>query len=432
MSIGLLLRAKSQHNFFSRLAGHQKPSQLLKEMEGWIGDYCQDLRATTYIGQRDTNPTLFCGLHPAAEDLEISFIGQGQLTVSANTSSAGPGYHIFVCDMLHKLGDRFRLQWEEQNEEYQDETGYFHSGDRDLVFAEMTNWLQTLASWFFDGTLKDKVHPTRLAMSLDTGFTWDARAITPLGPRDEDWLKAVAQNGNRGQDFFAWWNPELDAEYLLRRALVRIWSDVRWRPPSDDAEKQVLSYIADSLETAYKLNANLQYPWAEWAEILRYLARLDDEHRFVHDRAGATQPTIGYRRRDVAVQLPGNWWITVPGSFSDFQPDENHNYCALDPPREVWVTSYTFNGDLPALFKLQRDEILKKESVLVHEAENYVAWAEIRKQADQGKEWFLLTSSNVGLGNRAVCTIVFMDTEDRDWAIGVWKSLKPPQPLSTQ
>jgi hypothetical protein len=207
---------------------------------------------------------------------------------------------------------------------------------------------------------------------------------------------------------------------------------VRWRPPADDAEKHVLTYIADSLETAYKLDANLQYPWAEWAEILKYLARLDDEHQLVHDRAGLTRPAMGYRRRDVTVQLPGNWWITVPGSFGDFRPDENHNYFALDPPREVWVTSYTFKGDLPALLESQREEIRKKESVLVHEAQNYIAWAEINRQAADGKEWFSLSSSNAGLGNRAVCTIIFTDPEDRDWAIGVWKSLQPPQPPSAQ
>jgi hypothetical protein len=431
MSVGLLLRAKLKRNFLSKLAATKSPNQLLKEIEQWALGYCQDLRATTYIGQRDANPTLFCRLHPAAEDLEISFIEDGQLTVSANTSSAGPGYHTFVCDMLHKLGDRFRLQWEEPNEEYQDETGYFHSGDSQHLFAQMSTWIKTIASCFFDGTLKDQ-HAIRLAMPLDVGFTWEAAAITPLGPRDDDWLQKTAEDGYKGQDFFAWWNPGLNAEYFLRRALVKIWADVRWRFPVNNHERQTLSYVADSLKTAYELDATLTYPWAEWSEILRYLDRIDDEHQFVHDRAGTTQPTMGYRRHDVTVQLPGNWWVSVPGSFGDFQPDENHNYFALDPPREVWVTSYTFKGDLPALLQSQRDEIRKKESVLVHEAQNYIAWAEIKSQADKGKEWFTLTSSNVGLGNRAVCTVVFMNPEDRDWAIRVWKSLQPPQAPSTQ
>lgn len=431
MSLGLLLRAKLKRGFLSKLAATKSPDQLLKEIEQWALGYCQDLRATTYIGRCDANPTLFCRLHPAAEDLEISFAGEGQLTASANTSSAGPGYHMFVCGMLHKLSDRFRLQWEEPNEEYQDETGYFHSGDSQQLFAEMSTWIKTIAGWFFDGTLKDK-HAIRLAMPLDVGFTWEAAAITPLGPRDENWLRKTAEDGYNGQDFFAWWNPGFNAEYFLRRALVKIWADVRWRPPANDQERQTLSYVADSLKTAYELDATLTYPWAEWAEILRYLDRIDGEHQFVRDRARASHPAMGYRRRDVTVQLPGNWWITVPGSFGDFQPDENHNYCALDPPREVWVTSYTFKGDLPALLESQRDDIRKKESVLVHEAQNYVAWAEIKSQSNGGKEWFTLTSSNAGLGNRAVCTIVFMNPEDRDWAIRVWKSLQPPQAPSTQ
>jgi hypothetical protein len=431
MSVGLLLRAKLKRTFLGKLTGHQKPDQLLKVMEQWLGDFCQDLRATTYIGQRDTNPTLFCRLHPAAEDLEISFIEDGQLTVSANTSSAGPGYHIFVCDMLHKLGERFRLQWDEPNEEYQDEAGYFHSGDSQKLFAEMSTWIKTIAGWFFDGTLKDKQHAIRLAMPLDVGFTWEATAITPLGPRDENWLRKTAEDGYNGQDFFAWWNPGLNAEYFLRRALVEIWADVRWRAPVNDQERQTLNYVAGSLKTAYELDATLTYPWAEWSEILRYLHRIDDEYAFVH-RAGTNQATMGYRRHDVTVQLPGNWWVTVPGSFSDFRPDGNHNYFAVDPPREVWVTSYTFKGDLPALLEAQRAEIRKKESVLVHEAQNYIAWAEIKSRTDEGKEWFTLTSSNVGLGNRAVCTVVFMNPEDREWAIGVWKSLQAPQALPAQ
>src|SRR5690349_15037902 len=107
MSIGLLLRAELKRNFLSKLAGTKTPDQLLSKMERWVLDDCRDLRSTSYIGQRDTNPTLYCRLHPAAEDMEISFIGDGELTASANTSSAGPGYHIFLCDMLHRLGERF-------------------------------------------------------------------------------------------------------------------------------------------------------------------------------------------------------------------------------------------------------------------------------------------------------------------------------------
>ena len=423
-----------KRGFLSRLARAKRPDQLLVDIEEWVSNYCRELRPTTYVGQRDGNATLFCRLHPAAEDLEFTLTEDAHLTASAATSSAGPGYHIFACDMLHKLAEPFHLQWQDADEEeYLDETGYFHSGNPNQVFAEMTRWLRVIAGWFFDGILKDKDNAVRLAMSLDTGFTWDnARAVTPLGPRDENWLRKTAEDGNNGQDFFAWWNPELDAQYFLRRALVKIWADVRWRPPINKREQQTLSYITDSLEAAYKLDATLNYPWAEWAEILSYLQRSNAENRFVLDRAGIMQPTAGYRRNEVAVQLPGNWWINVPGSFSDFEPDENHNYFALDPPREVWVTSYTFKGDLATILQSQWKEIRKKESALVHQAENYIAWAEIEKKSDGATEWYSLTSSNAGLGHRAICTIIFVKPEDREWAIQVWKSLQPPQGAAEQ
>lgn len=427
MSVGLLLKSKLKRGFLTRLAGGRRPDQLLSQMEGWIREYCADLRATTYIGERGGKPTLFCRLHPAAEDLEICFNAPDQVTASANTSTVGPGYHIFVCDMLHRLGERFHAQWDEPNEEYFDETGYFHSGDREQAFAEMTAWLKGLANLFFDGTLKDETHATRLAMPVDVGFDWDTRAITPLGPRDLDWLKKTAADGKQGQDFFAWWSPAMNAEYFLRRALVRMWSDVRWRQPADDRERDVLTYIDDSLNTAYNLDSSLAFPWAEWAEIRDCLGARNEKDELVHEQARGIQPLIGYRRRDVALQLPGNWWITLPGSFSDFVPDKDHNYCALDPPREVWVTSYTFKGDLRKILHSQQDEIGKKESVLVHQADDYIAWAEIKKKSDRGQEWFSLSSSNVGLGHRAVCTIVFMKPEDREWAIRTWKSLRPPK-----
>lgn len=354
MSIGLLVKSEFRQGFASRLLGKKRPNRVLGEMEKWVLEYCADLRASTFIGQREAKPTLFCNLHPAAENLEISLRDPDHVTASANTSTVGPGDHIFVCDVLHKLGERFHLQWEEPSDDFRDETGYFHSEDRQQVFVEMKAWLKGVANMFFDGTLKGQGHPVRLAMPLDVGFSWDARSITPLGPRDADWLKRVAENPDNGTDFFAWWNPVLDAEYFRRRALVKIWSEVRWRPPINDTEKDVLSYVADSLETAYKLDSGLEYPWAEWAAILGYLQRSVNEYPFPRELA-TTTPSIGYRRHDVTVQLPGNWWITLPGSFSNFKPDKNHNYCALDPPREVWATSYRFKGDLHKPLQSQRD-----------------------------------------------------------------------------
>ena len=59
----------------------------------------------------------------------------------------------------------------------------------------------------------------------------------------------------------------------------------------------------------------------------------------VRERATGT-PAIGYRRGHVTVTLAGGWRIRVPGSFSDFNFNHENDLFALDPPREVWFTSY--------------------------------------------------------------------------------------------
>src|SRR5205085_11160621 len=115
----------------------------------------------------------------AAEDVELWLGPQGDLLVSATTTSVGPGYHIFLCDVLHKLGEQFEIRWEDSGEEFLDETGYFHSGNRDEPVGEMLAWLRALASSFLDGTLENDGHSAiLLCMPLDSGFQWDAAAIT--------------------------------------------------------------------------------------------------------------------------------------------------------------------------------------------------------------------------------------------------------------
>lgn len=431
LSVGLSLRAKVSGGALAWLGRRQPPDEMLKKMEAWVLEYCADLGASTFLGTRDDQPTLYCKLHPAAEDLEISLVNSTCIEATANTSSVGPGYHVFVCDMLRALGKRFNATWQGPSEEYGDEADYFFSGDREAVFRHMTAWIRALSGLFFDGTLKHQ-EKIRLAMPLDIGFEWKAEAITPTGPRDSEWLKRTSQNGEAGRDFFSWWMPGLNAEYFLGRALVRMWSEVRWRKPINERERGVLGYVVDSLLTAYRLDPGLNYPWVEWAEMLAFLGRGDAEYDFVRQHALHSQSYIGYRRLDVSVQLPGFWWITLPGTFSDFEADENHNYFALDPPREVWVTSYSFKGDLPKLLESHRAEVREEKPELVHEQNNYISSASIAHKVDNGHEYYLLQAVGAGLGCRAVQSIIFTDPVEREWAIGVWKSLKPPQSPSDQ
>jgi hypothetical protein len=330
--------------------------------------------------------------------------------------------------MLRKLGSRFQLTWIRDNEEYFDEADYFFSGHQERVFTEMTGWLKGLCDCFFSGVFEEERGdmPTALCLRMFVSFEADARAVTPLGPRDLAWLKKVSEDGHQGSDFFAWWKPGLNAEYFLGRALARMWTDIRWRNPVNDTEREALDYVAHSLETAFKLDPDLSYPWAEWAQILDLLERNDPENDFV--RSGPHDvPTIGYRRRNVAVTLPGYWVLKVPGSFSEFEADEEGDFSSQDPPRVIWFTSYTFADDPERRFAQARKEILERGPGLLEERDGYIGQAEIQQKGEDEERYFVLTSSNVCKKGKAIVSVVFTDPEDQAWAEAMWRSLQPPR-----
>jgi len=422
VSIGLYLLAK----FNSPV---QDPDRLLQQMAAWIHQQYSDFLPQTRQGFVETYPTLFCQLHPAAEELELSLIDLDHLRASANTSTVGPGYHIFICSLLQAWARDFDASWltsEEVGEDYWDEAEYFFTRDQQQVFYHMTSWLQALAEGFFDGTLEPFERAIVLCMSMDVQFESDQLAITPLGPRDRAWLLETSRDGAKGKDFFAWWAPELNAEYFLGRALVQMWSQVRWRTPANEAERNLLQDVANSLHIANKLNPSLNYPWTEWAEVLEFLGSDDEEKVWVRAQSKAPS-TIGYRRNNVTVTLADNWSLRLPGSFSDFNADEDNDFCALDPPREIWFTAYRFTVPLSDQgFESKRQEILQSQPELLHEAKDYIAKATIQEMfRETGQRYFVLGSSNVHRSKRAVCTILFEKPKDREWAIGVWKSLSP-------
>ena len=153
MGIGFQLLADFSKPF-------ESPDALLSTMEEWLRGLCSDLLPEFRTGMVDTSPTLFCNLHPAAEELEISIPGNAKhLTATCKTSTVGPGFHIYLCDLLLKLGEWFGLAWREDQEDYFDEAGYFFSGNTQAVFDEMSGWLRSVCQSFYDGSLNDATIP---------------------------------------------------------------------------------------------------------------------------------------------------------------------------------------------------------------------------------------------------------------------------------
>ena len=131
----------------------------LEQVAAWLEGHEEEPLMLCHRGANDAEqPTLFVHLHPCAEEVEISVPAPGVCAVAAKTSTVGPGYHVFVCDLLHALGKQFRLDWDEpdgdsddaeeekaDDEAIGDETGYFFHREPGILRQEMLRWLSALA-----------------------------------------------------------------------------------------------------------------------------------------------------------------------------------------------------------------------------------------------------------------------------------------------
>lgn len=241
-------------------------------------------------------PVLALPLHPAAEDLEIALSESGALAASAQTSTAGPGYHVHVVEVLDAVAETLGLRWH-AGEAGGDETGYFEERDPVALQRQMLAWLQALAE-----TLA--AHPGRgvdVGMPRGSAFLLDADTRTRLGPRRKAWWRAVAQDPSRGVAFFAWWEPGETAAYWDGLARALMWSDVRWAPPEDDAERATHRRVLHALARAYRLDSARPLPWREWAELLEHSEVVAPGAAEVRRRAALAPegPLIGYWRHPV-------------------------------------------------------------------------------------------------------------------------------------
>ena len=121
-----------------------------------------------------------------------------------------------------------------------------------------------------------------------TRFEHDGAVLTPLGPRDDAWLERAVTAPKAAIDILPWWFDITDARYQLARALVILWTEIRWRAPIDDVELRAMDEALALLRNAIRADGSLAYPWREWAELVA--------HRGSHDPAGPCVP-VGRRGR---------------------------------------------------------------------------------------------------------------------------------------
>jgi hypothetical protein len=255
------------------------------------------LEPTTRQAFINEKPSVFALLHPAGEEVEICLADPNHLTVSANTSTVGPAYHIYLSDLLHRWTKEFSIEWQQfgpdDDTTFGDEADYFFTGNKSSVYEHMESWLKALTGGFFDGTLDLDPKNIALCMPMNVHFEADSLAITQLGPRHEEWIRLMSEGRLYQGEFYPWFEVGLTAEYYRGRALAQMWSEIRWRKPINDYEERKVKSTLRSLEAAYRMNPELDLPWNEWNELIELMG--NSAPAFVRERV--TGPgQIGYRR----------------------------------------------------------------------------------------------------------------------------------------
>jgi hypothetical protein len=360
---------------------------------------------------------LWLNLHPAEEPLEVSVTGSGRVLASARTSGAGPGYHAFVCELLDLIAERFAIRWQAVDPTGQtgDDTGYFHHRDRSRLEGEMRTWLRAIAR-SLSSTAADNWSGVAVSMP-QTGPQYEADgAVTPLGPRDAAYWKQVETDDEAARRFFAWWEPGTGADYLLGRALCRMWTDVRWKAPETDAERATHAEVLVLLAHAFEKDSTRAYPFAEWAELLAFRGEtlpVASGDATASQRAAdpelAARPTekIGYRRRDVVAKPFPGASVRIPGAFSESY-DKRGSWSAWTEGRTVWLSLLTGKRGQKAPPPDQPEP--------VHEP----ADEEVEAHRVHGKR-VVVTADEV---RALMVSIVFTSPEHERWARDVYASVR--------
>lgn len=311
----------------------------------------------------EADSRLYLELYPQAEPIEF-FADDGHIVVWAKTSTAGPGYHIFLIEFLEELGRRCGLAWifDDEQREYADEAEYLPERDIETVHSWFARWLMLITD---DLLMRDSTKGFRLSLSKNMQPEAKEFACSPLGYWPRSYFEELSTKSGRDLvqhacAFFPWWNAELDADFWRNTGISMLWTDVRWHPPTDQAELDSIALPLSCFENATRIEPNIRLPEPEIAFLLQLL-----------DYEGDSPPVpspngIGFWRGLMAFSVTGHWIIEVPGYYYNDAENDRHTaviwHCALTirgssmtlesrlsdrPERDVYAKLAGFMADQP-------------------------------------------------------------------------------------
>ena len=332
--------------------------------------------------------------HPAEQAAQFS-LGNNEIAVAARTSNGGPGYHVYIVDVLRHLENQCGLNWVDDTEAGEvDETNYLRSGDFQDVTQQMDGWLRLNLKHVseMDEEYKSVAIgiPTRLICSdFESGHVQTVHG--PIGFRkladavglDNAEFRAFAD------DFYVWPTPETDLAFWQRTTNALLWCDVPWRPPTSDDDKWTYDAARYALEQFKRAGGDTELFKVEEAEIAQMVSSGTGEQLPLPFPDGR-----GYRRRRLTRPLQDYWTIEIPGHWYLEQTEDDAAYWYSNMTvRSVlkFVTSDTGRPATELLTEIVHDEALERSKKL-----------EIQRIADDGFIGFVEAVEETGDANFAL------------------------------
>lgn len=405
------------------------PAALVDDIEAWLREDAKEmLVALRRLPAEDGRAAVRLRLHPAAGEVEVAVAEGGHVSAVGATAEVGPGYHTYLAHLLRRLGTENGITWEPPDVQAGtgDLTGFFETGRREDAERPLLVWLrETLQRACDQRALGGE--PVELLPSTGDKFTIDGAIATSLGPRDDAWLSAALTNPRTAVEIWPWFADATDARYLLNRALCLMWTEVRWRPAIEEGEPEVVEEVLRLLRRAFPLEPSLPYPWREWKELLDIGGDPDPMRERVESEAATAPeaPPIGYRRNPVRIEQAG-WQLTVPGSFAIHRTDDELR--AGEGDRTITIAaSPTADqaGPMAAETFLDRVAAHLGPEVLHHRDGEVVSRAKLGLDPTSVVEVAVLEGYAAVRGSGAAIRIVIHDAADWEWALEMWRSLRP-------
>jgi hypothetical protein len=402
--------------------------KLVTDIEGWLtAEYSDVLRSSRRTEPPAGGIELHLDLHPAALEAVITATDAGAVTLAAETSPVGPGYHTFVSRLAQRLGIDQSIEWSAAPASA---GGAASDGPAPSPFADRSTIERSHLAWLgahlvgIRDARRGLPRGIQLGIPSDTRYTFDGALATILGPRDDAWLEKAVVEPRSAVAILPWWADATDARYLLNRALCLMWTAVRWRPPIDPAERALLDEVVRLLARAFPLDPSLPYPWREWSELFE-LRNVDEPTAAdIRERSRAIAddlPPIGYRRRPVTITHEG-WSLEIPGSFAERRSPEE--WWGGEAGRSITLAAVETGSMSGEAFLDQVASDLGFDAI-THQAGAVVGRAKLGSDASSGVEVGVVEGYSAIRGSGAAIRIVFDDATDWQWALDMWRALSP-------